>query len=52
MQISIDSISEEGNAYQRFLDGIRDPETKRRYNGSLRMFLDEIPDSIYHEILG
>ena len=34
------------------MDGIRDPEAKRRYKGSLRMFLEEIPDSIYHEILG
>ena len=43
MQISLKSVSEEGNIYQKFLDGINDAATKAHYIAHLRMFTNEIP---------
>lgn len=45
-------VSEEAEAYQNFVDSIRDSETLRKYRGYLKYFLELIPDSMYKEYLG
>ena len=52
MQISLESVSEDGNIFQKFLDGINDASTKVHYIAHLKMFTEEIPNQIYHELLG
>ncbi len=47
MQIDLDSLNEDGNAHERFLDGIRDAATRRKYGSYLSKFLAEMPDNVY-----
>ena len=51
MELDLDIISEDGNIYQKFLDGIKDSETKKYYSRNLHLFLKEIPDHIYQKSL-
>jgi len=50
MELNI--VSEEGEAYQNFVDSVRDSETLRKYNGYLKYFLELIPNPMYAEYLG
>ena len=50
MELNI--ISEESEAYQNFVDSIRDSETLRKYNGYLEYFLGLIPNKMYKKYLG
>ena len=52
MQISIKNIKEREDPYQRFLDSIRNKDTKRKYPKALHKFLKLIPNKIYEESLG
>ena len=52
MNMELTIISEEGEAYQNFVDSIRDSETLRKYNGYLKYFLELIPNPMYKEYLG
>jgi len=51
MEITVETISEIGFPYEKYLDGIKDAETKKHYNRYLKMFLSEIPDTIYEKTL-
>ncbi len=42
----------EGDAYQNFVDSIRDKETFRKYNSYLNHFLQLIPNNMYKKYLG
>ena len=44
--------SEHDEAYQNFVDSVRDSETLRKYNGYLKHFLELIPNKMYKEYLG
>ena len=46
MQIDLDSIANDGNAYEKFLDSMRDSTTRRKYRSYLKKFLAEIPDNV------
>lgn len=50
MQLNI--TSEDAEAYQNFLDSIRDKGTLRKYDGYLKYFLELIPSKMYKEYLG
>ena len=47
MQIDLDSIGEGGNPHEKFVDSIRDVETRRKYRSYLRQFLADIPENVY-----
>jgi len=51
MELDFATISEDGIPYQKYLDGIKNSETKSHYNRYLHMFLKEIPDNIYEKLL-
>lgn len=50
MQLNV--TSEEAEAYQNFLESVRDKETLRKYNGYLKYFLELIPNDMFKEYLG
>lgn len=50
MQLTI--VPEDLEAYQNFVDSVRDKETLRKYRGYLKYFLELIPDSMYKNYLG
>jgi len=52
LEISIKEIKKRENPYQRFLDSIKNDETKRKYAKTLHRFLKLIPNKIYEESLG
>lgn len=52
MEISLDDIKKESTPYQKFLDGIKNPHTYRKYKNALNQFLEILPSKIYGEILG
>ena len=52
MQIDLESINMGGNPHEKFLDSIRDAETRRKYRSYLRQFLNEIPDNVYGIVSG
>lgn len=51
MEISLDDLKKETTPYQKFLDSIRNPETRRKYKNMLNRFLEMVPSTIYSEIL-
>jgi len=51
MELSLETISEDGFPYQKYLDGIKNKGTRMHYNKSLHLFLKEIPDHIYEKLL-
>ncbi len=52
MEITLESLIIEGRPYQNYLNGIKDHETKKRYNGNLDTFLSELPNSFYQQVFG
>ena len=52
MEISLENINSHNEPYQLFLDGIRSPQTARKYKNALFTFLKLIPSQIYQEYLG
>ena len=50
MELNI--VSEQDEAYQNFVDSVRDSETLRKYDGYLKYFLELIPNKMYKERLG
>ena len=52
MQIDLGSIGEGGNPHEKFVDSIRDSETRRKYRSYLRQFLAEIPENVYGTVSG
>lgn len=52
MEISLDDIKNESTAYQKFLDGIKNPQTLRKYKNALNQFLQILPSKVYDEMLG
>ena len=50
MELNI--TSEHDEAYQNFVDSVRDSQTLRKYNGYLKYFLELIPDKMYKQYLG
>jgi hypothetical protein len=49
LKISYDEINNRNDPYQLFLDGIKSPETARKYTKSLEKFLRSIPDEVYEK---
>jgi hypothetical protein len=49
LKISYDDINSRTDPYQLFLDGIKSPETARKYKKLLERFLRSIPDEIYEK---
>jgi len=49
LKISYDKINNRNDPYQLFLDGIKSPETARKYTKSLEKFLRSIPDEVYEK---
>ena len=49
MKLSVTSDHDE--AYQNFVDSVRDSQTLRKYNGYLKHFLKLIPNKMYKEYL-
>ena len=47
MEITLDKINKRNDPYQLFLDSIRNPSTKRRYENLLYTFLKLIPNQLY-----
>ncbi len=45
LEIDSRTISEGGNPYEKFLDGIKNDKTLRNYAKNLKHFLEEIPNS-------
>ena len=52
MQISIENIKEREDPYQRFIDSLRNKESRRKYPRLLHKFLKLIPNKIYEDSLG
>jgi len=50
--VKLTVASEHDEAYQNFVDSVRDSETLRKYNGYLKHFLELIPNKMYKEYLG
>ena len=48
--LDLEKITDEGIPYEKFLDGIKSPDTKRHYVNKIAKFLGEIPDRIYEEL--
>lgn len=49
MEIKLEDI--EGDAYQNFIDSIRNKETLRKYDSYLKYFLDLIPNPMFKQLL-
>ena len=49
LKISYDEINNRNDPYQLFLDGIKSPETARKYKKLLERFLRSIPDEVYEK---
>ena len=47
MEITLDKINKRNDPYQLFIDSIRNPSTKRRYENLLYTFLKLIPNQLY-----
>jgi uncharacterized protein YaaR (DUF327 family) len=47
LEISLDDIRNESTAYQKFLDGIRKPQTLRKYKNAINQFLQILPPKIF-----
>ncbi len=47
LKISYDEINNRNDPYQLFLDGIKSPETARKYKKLLERLLHSIPDEVY-----
>jgi len=51
MEITVEKINARSNAYQLFLDSIRNESTKKRYENLLYTFLKLVPNKIYTDSL-
>ena len=51
MEISLDKINLRNEPYQQFLDGIRSPQTARKYKNALYAFLKLVPNQVYTDSL-
>ncbi|WP_420546146.1 hypothetical protein [Nitrosopumilus sp.] len=51
MEISLDKINLRNEPYQQFLDGIRSPQTVRKYKNALYSFLKLVPNQVYLDSL-
>jgi len=51
MEITVEKINARSDAYQLFLDSIRNESTKKRYQNLLYTFLKLVPNKIYTDSL-
>ncbi len=50
LNVDLKKITTQGIPYENFLDGIKNPETKRHYTKNLARFLKEIPLNLYKKM--
>ncbi len=50
LEIDLQKITTDGVPYEKFLDGIKDPGTKRHYVKNLERFLREVPQELYEQL--
>ena len=51
LEINVSSLAEGGIPFEKYMDGMKDSETKKKYTKNLEIFLDMVPNSIYDELL-